>query len=324
MTNNKFFTAILTVTFVLGCLGWIWPGVEAEAVTPPGHAKKVAETRPVQKDKGSTVAEKVYDTRDTVSKRVYHPSLTGLMRAYENVNRNQASPVARAVLGQLIERRGGTVVEDVYALEKVVHGQGKKIKGDAQTRQVVMQYIEDLLGEMQDGIQDPKELSKALRLLARSLEQLEERGRAENHLRQALRLDPRDLSGYTELNALRKAQGRNSLAVFVNGDEPEFDVPPMVLNNRAMLPLRQLGKSLGANVVWNPEKREITFEREQLVVVLRVDSKVALVNGREVTLDVPPTVVQGRTLVPLRFVGEALGVNVNYLPDPGLVVVNVK
>ena len=53
-------------------------------------------------------------------------------------------------------------------------------------------------------------------------------------------------------------------------------------------------------------------EEESITLELWVDKQEALVNGKQVKLDVPPTVVKGRTLVPLRFIGEALGAKVDY------------
>jgi TolA-binding protein len=53
-------------------------------------------------------------------------------------------------------------------------------------------------------------------------------------------------------------------------------------------------------------------EEESITLELWVDKQQAVVNGKQVTLDVPPTVVKGRTLVPLRFIGEALGAKVDY------------
>lgn len=56
---------------------------------------------------------------------------------------------------------------------------------------------------------------------------------------------------------------------------------------------------------------------EEPRIVLTIGSPVAFVDGRQVDLDVPPQIVDGRTLVPLRFVAEAFGRRVDWEPKPG-------
>ncbi|MBY6277694.1 copper amine oxidase N-terminal domain-containing protein [Symbiobacterium thermophilum] len=56
---------------------------------------------------------------------------------------------------------------------------------------------------------------------------------------------------------------------------------------------------------------------EEPYIVLHIGSPVAFVDGRQVDLDVPPQIVDGRTLVPLRFVAEAFGRRVDWEPKPG-------
>lgn len=62
-------------------------------------------------------------------------------------------------------------------------------------------------------------------------------------------------------------------------------------------------------------------EEETITLELWVDKQEAIVNGKKVTLDVPPTVVKGRTLVPLRFIGESLGATIDYEPKARKVTV---
>lgn len=56
---------------------------------------------------------------------------------------------------------------------------------------------------------------------------------------------------------------------------------------------------------------------EQPRIVLEIGSTTALVDGREVELDAAPRIENGRTLVPIRFVAEALGHRVDWEPKPG-------
>lgn len=71
--------------------------------------------------------------------------------------------------------------------------------------------------------------------------------------------------------------------------------------------LAHLGRSAQARVTIGEQPR----------IVLTIGSTTAIVDGREVELDVPPQIVNGRTLVPLRFVAEALGCRVDWEPKDG-------
>lgn len=53
-------------------------------------------------------------------------------------------------------------------------------------------------------------------------------------------------------------------------------------------------------------------ETPSILIKLTVGSKSASVNGKNIELDVPPTIIQGRTLVPIRFIAESLGAEVQY------------
>lgn len=102
------------------------------------------------------------------------------------------------------------------------------------------------------------------------------------------------------------------IKVFVNEKQVIFDVPPTVINNRVLVPLRGVFESLGASVTWNSEKQTVTVLNNDIKLELKPDSKIAYKNGQAITLDVPPVVINNRTLVPIRFVSESLGANVQW------------
>lgn len=99
--------------------------------------------------------------------------------------------------------------------------------------------------------------------------------------------------------------------VLVDGEELSFpNQQPVKTNGRVLVPLRGVFEKLGATVDWDPDKQSITAIRRDTRIHLVVGELDATVNERVVHLDVPPTVVDGSTMVPLRFVSEALGENV--------------
>ncbi|MDQ7841976.1 MAG: copper amine oxidase N-terminal domain-containing protein [bacterium] len=109
-----------------------------------------------------------------------------------------------------------------------------------------------------------------------------------------------------------QAVGAQAVRVVVDGQVVAFDRPPAVIAGRLLIPLRGVFERLGAQVEWHPDPGRVVARHGATVVVLQLGNRYALVDGRQVMLDVPPVVLGGRTLVPLRFVGEALGAGVNW------------
>jgi|GEM_PF-5225197 len=96
-------------------------------------------------------------------------------------------------------------------------------------------------------------------------------------------------------------------SVYLNGALLKFDDQPAVIQNgRTLVPLRKIFESLGATVNYDPYTKRIDAYRDSTDIQLTVGSKKALVNGRSVTIDVPANTINGRTLVPLRFISEAM------------------
>lgn len=100
--------------------------------------------------------------------------------------------------------------------------------------------------------------------------------------------------------------------VYLDGNMLVFDQPPIIEDGRTLVPLRAVFEALGADVDWDGDTRTVTAQKEQLKIELQIGSKVAYVNNQPVELDVPGRIVNDRTLVPLRFVSEALGARVDW------------
>lgn len=101
------------------------------------------------------------------------------------------------------------------------------------------------------------------------------------------------------------------ISVRVNGDPVRFTgTGPVSIGGRVLVPLRGVLEKMGAFVEWTPATRTVGAQRGDTTVQLPIGSRSATVNGRQVTLDVPAQVMMGSTMVPLRFLGEALGASV--------------
>ncbi len=93
----------------------------------------------------------------------------------------------------------------------------------------------------------------------------------------------------------------------VNGEVLPLDVPPALINGRTMVPVRFLAEAMGAEVSWSATTGVVSIQLRDLQLTLRIGEL-----APEAGLDVPAQLVQGRTLVPLRYVGESLGATVTW------------
>jgi tripartite ATP-independent transporter DctP family solute receptor len=99
---------------------------------------------------------------------------------------------------------------------------------------------------------------------------------------------------------------------FVNGKKVTLDSPPIIDNGRTLVPFRFIGESIGATISWDATKKEVGYVFGDINLKLTIGSNKAVVNDVINMLDVPPKIVSGRTLVPVRFVTETLGAKVDW------------
>lgn len=98
----------------------------------------------------------------------------------------------------------------------------------------------------------------------------------------------------------------------VGTQEKMLDTPPCIIAGRTLLPLRFIGEVLGANFIWDNQQKKVTYILGSNTVEHVVGQKNAQVNGQTVPLDVPAHIIDGRTMLPLRFIGESLGTSVTW------------
>lgn len=103
-----------------------------------------------------------------------------------------------------------------------------------------------------------------------------------------------------------------SPTVILDGKELSFDVAPTIENGRTLVPLRVIFEALEAEVTWNEDTQTVLATKDNLNLSLIIGQSYATVGKETRPLDVPAKVINGRTLVPLRFVSESLGLEVNW------------
>ncbi len=100
------------------------------------------------------------------------------------------------------------------------------------------------------------------------------------------------------------------ISLYLDGQEVDLGVNPVLVDGRVLVPLRSVFERLGAEVNWNEFLQRVEIKRGSTRIHLTIASPDAKINGVSYQVDVPSRLVNGRTMVPLRFISQALGAHV--------------
>lgn len=118
------------------------------------------------------------------------------------------------------------------------------------------------------------------------------------------------------------AQAATPISIYIDGSRLTTDQAPVVISGRVMLPLRAIFEALDATVNYNQTLQTVTARKDSTTIVLKLKSRSATINNEAVLLDVPAQSIKGRTMVPVRFVSEALGQQVGWNNSTKIVTIN--
>ena len=96
---------------------------------------------------------------------------------------------------------------------------------------------------------------------------------------------------------------------------------PFIKNDRTMVPVRAISENFGCTVNWDGSLKLVTITDDEKVIKLTIDNSIAYINETATVLDCAPCIVNDTTFVPIRFVTEALGYNVIFVPTTRSVLV---
>ncbi|MFE5323740.1 copper amine oxidase N-terminal domain-containing protein [Paenibacillus sp. NPDC056579] len=105
------------------------------------------------------------------------------------------------------------------------------------------------------------------------------------------------------------------ISVLVNGNLLLLEQQPVIMNGSTLVPLRSIFEALGAQVAWDGNISTVTASKGQNVISLTIGSGTAILNGQQLSLDASPIIVNGSTMVPVRFIAESLGAKVDWEAD---------
>ena len=118
--------------------------------------------------------------------------------------------------------------------------------------------------------------------------------------------------GALALAGMAAQQAAEAATVQLNGQPLQTSVAPIVYRGRTLVPMRDIFEALGAKVQWDAYTKGITAMRGATTVKMQMGRSMASLNGQQIRLDQAPMAVNGRTMVPLRFVSEAMGAQVGW------------
>ncbi|MCX7570991.1 ABC transporter substrate-binding protein [Tumebacillus sp. DT12] len=113
----------------------------------------------------------------------------------------------------------------------------------------------------------------------------------------------------------------NHIHIQIDGVEQSFESAPYLKNNRTLVPFRAILEKLGAAVQWDAATSTVTATKDGTVIKLPIGSQTGTIDGQAIPLDTAAEISGNRTMVPLRFVGEALGADVQWNAAASTVVI---
>lgn len=107
--------------------------------------------------------------------------------------------------------------------------------------------------------------------------------------------------------------------IYIDNEKTDFPVSPVIQNDRILVPMRTIFESLGYSVIWEPKEKTITGIKGSTNIQMQIDQKTAQKNGKPISLETPPILIQSTTMVPIRFVAESVQAEVDWNTDSHIV-----
>ena len=122
----------------------------------------------------------------------------------------------------------------------------------------------------------------------------------------------------------------DDISVVLNGEKVTFnDAKPIIYEDRTLIPVRAVFEEIGCYVDWDSANHMAVIGNEEKVIFIPIDSSVMRVydilqdKNSEISLDVPAMIINDRTMIPLRAVGETLGATVDWIQSTQTVTINI-
>ncbi|WP_308635923.1 stalk domain-containing protein [Paenibacillus silvisoli] len=120
------------------------------------------------------------------------------------------------------------------------------------------------------------------------------------------------LPALSSSHAFAAAPQAGATAVLIDGNKLALNPAPLALKGTTFVPMRVIFTALKASVTWEPATKTIIAVKGRTTISLQLGNKKAVKNGKAITLTAAPQQLKGATMVPLRFIAEALGADVQF------------
>ena len=124
-------------------------------------------------------------------------------------------------------------------------------------------------------------------------------------------------------NGTNHAYNAKEIVVKIDGKTmTPKDMPAVAIDGRTLLPMRQIAQELGCEVTWNEEAKQAYVVNDDYTLVFEMNKATGYKNGKTFTMDVPPMIINDRTMLPVRALASALDLNIQW--DDATRTVSIK
>lgn len=114
-------------------------------------------------------------------------------------------------------------------------------------------------------------------------------------------------------NGANHAYNAKEIVVKIDGKTmTPKDMPAVAIDGRTLLPMRQIAQELGCEVTWNEEAKQAYVVNDDYTLVFEMNKATGYKNGKTFTMDVPPMIINDRTMLPVRALASALDLNIQW------------
>jgi hypothetical protein len=121
----------------------------------------------------------------------------------------------------------------------------------------------------------------------------------------------------TWTNKIKLWIGKHTMEI--NGTQKDVDpgklTSPVIVENRTLVPIRSIIETMGGTVNWISSDRMVEITLESRTIKLWINKTTSMVDGKNIPIDVAPIIMEGRTMLPLRFISESLGVKIEWISE---------
>lgn len=114
------------------------------------------------------------------------------------------------------------------------------------------------------------------------------------------------------------------ITIIINEKEIQPPVAPVLLQGTTLVPARAIFQEMGAEVKWEPKAKKVIITTEEQEIVLVVNDTKAIVDGKEELMEKPAKIINGSTMIPIRFISEQIGMNVEWNKEKFLIQITKK